>query len=75
MPEMPFRFMYKKHILIFSPNYGARDCSVCLNYYRITLSLQDLELPHLTQGCVDVGFIPATFNRQNYVHLDHLSSA
>jgi len=60
---------------MFSPDYGARECSVCLNYHHITLSLQSLELPHLTQGCVDVGFIPTIFNRQNYGHLDHLSGA
>lgn len=27
---------------------------MCLNYDHITLSLQNLELPRRTQGCVDV---------------------
>lgn len=35
-------------------NCDAKECSVCLNYDHITLSLQNFELPRLIQGCVDV---------------------
>jgi len=74
MPEMPFSFTHTKYMLIFFPNFGASKCSVCLNYYHITSGLQSLESPHLTWGCVDVGFIPATFKHQNFDHLGYLSS-